>query len=105
MLWTNHEKLVIIDNIIGYVGGYNLCWGGYDTNKHPIYEEENQDKIYEFPFLDYDNLRIRETDNVKDYTSRNILRFRESILPWHDIHARIDGPAVFRIKEWNNSLY
>ena len=109
MLWTNHEKLVIIDNKIGYVGGYNLCWGSYDTNKHPIYEEENKDNIYEFPFLDYDNLRIREADNVNDYTSKNILKFQESRLPWHDIHARIDGPAVEDISKhffdrWNYAM-
>ena len=25
MFSTNHEKLVIIDEIVGYVGGHNLC--------------------------------------------------------------------------------
>ena len=42
-LWTNHEKLVIIDDIVGYVGGFNLCYGSYDNDT--IYEEENENKI------------------------------------------------------------
>lgn len=94
MLWTNHEKLVIIDDAIGYAGGYNLCWGAYDTPQHPLYEEQNEQNIYEFPFLDYMNSRIAKPDNFDDYTSKNKLRFNEIRLPWHDIHARIYGPAV-----------
>ena len=109
ILWTNHEKLVIIDDIIGYVGGHNLCWGSYDNNKHPIYEEENEEQIYEFPFKDYDNQRIAVEDAGIDYTKRNKIRFKEPRLPWHDVHARIDGPAIedfsnHFIDRWNYAV-
>ena len=108
-LWTNHEKLVIIDDIIGYVGGHNLCWGSYDNNKHPIYEEENEEQIYEFPFKDYDNQRIAVEDAGIDYTKRNKIRFKEPRLPWHDVHARIDGPviedfSIHFIDRWNYAV-
>ena len=36
LLWSNHEKLVIIDQVIGYIGGLDLCWGRYDNNQHPF---------------------------------------------------------------------
>lgn len=94
ILWTNHEKIVIIDGIIGYVGGFNLCWGSYDSIKHPIYEEENEEQIYEFPFKDYENQRIAVEAVGIDYTKSNKIRFKEPRLPWHDIHARIEGPAI-----------
>jgi phospholipase D1/2 len=108
-LWSNHEKLVIIDDVIGYVGGHNLCWGSYDNNKHPIYEEENEEQIYEFPFKDYDNQRIAVEDAGIDYTKRNKIRFKEPRLPWHDVHARIDGPAIedfsnHFIDRWNYAV-
>ena len=45
ILWSHHEKLVIIDKQIAFVGGLDLCWGRYDTHKHPIVEEENEKKI------------------------------------------------------------
>ena len=60
LLWSNHEKLVIIDQVIGYVGGLDLCWGRYDNNQHPIYEAPNPENIYEFPFIDYANNRIKD---------------------------------------------
>ena len=81
MIWTAHEKLVIIDDIIGYVGGHNLCWGSYDTPQHPLYEEQNENNIYEFPFLDYDNLLISQADNANNYASKNKLKFNEIRLP------------------------
>ena len=109
VLWTNHEKLVIIDDIMGYVGGFNLCWGSYDNIKHPIYEEENEEQIYEFPFKDYDNQRIAVEAADGDYTKNNKIRFKEPRLPWHDIHARIDGPVVedfsnHFIDRWNYAV-
>ena len=109
VLWTNHEKLVIIDDIMGYVGGFNLCWGSYDNIKHPIYEEENEEQIYEFPFKDYDNQRIAVEAADGDYTKNNKIRFKEPRLPWHDVHARIDGPVVedfsnHFIDRWNYAV-
>ena len=109
VLWTNHEKLVIIDDIMGYVGGFNLCWGSYDNIKHPIYEEENEEQIYEFPFKDYDNQRIAVEAADGDYTKNSKIRFKEPRLPWHDVHARIDGPVVedfsnHFIDRWNYAV-
>ena len=109
ILWSNHEKLVIIDNIIGYVGGFDLCWGRYDNNKHPIYEEQNEDKIYEFPFKDYSNERIKYNSNYKNYIEESELKFNSARLPWHDVQARIIGPAVeditkHFIERWNYAI-
>ncbi|OMJ28979.1 Phospholipase D1, partial [Smittium culicis] len=40
--WAHHEKLVVIDNTISYVGGIDLCFGRWDNHYHrgndfPIY--------------------------------------------------------------------
>ena len=67
LLWSNHEKIVIIDDIIGYVGGLDLCWGRYDNNQHPIYESIKKDNIYEFPFIDYNNDRINDFSKKEKY--------------------------------------
>ena len=106
LLWSHHEKLVIIDHIIGYVGGLDLCWGRYDTNKHPIYEGPNQEGIYEFPLIDYSNARITDFMNVKEYTIESVSRKDNVRMPWHDVHSRIIGPAVSDIlrhfiERWN----
>ncbi|GMY27807.1 phospholipase d zeta 1 [Fagus crenata] len=35
-LWSYHEKLVIIDYQICFIGGVDLCFGRYDTSEHKL---------------------------------------------------------------------
>ena len=111
-LWSHHEKLVIIDQIIGYVGGLDLCWGRFDTNQHPIYEPENKvdNPQYLFPGIDYSNARIRDFTKVYDFLKESAIRGQETRMPWHDVHCRIIGPAVSDIarhfvERWNFSKF
>ena len=108
ILWTNHEKLVIIDQIIGYVGGLDLCWGRYDNNQHPIYEALNPQNIYEFPLIDYSNNRIKDYSKVENYFIESVPREQSTRMPWHDVHSRIIGTAVedickHFIQRWNHA--
>ena len=108
LLWSHHEKLVIIDQEYAYVGGLDLCWGRYDTNEHIIVEKENNDEIYNFPFIDYCNARINDFSNVAEYLIENVNRKNKVKMPWHDIHSLIQGPVVLDIarhfiERWNFS--
>ena len=110
LLWSHHEKLVIIDQAIGYVGGLDLCWGRYDSNEHPIYEGPNLEKKYYFPFIDYSNARICDFVNVENYLVESVPRETSLRMPWHDIHTRLIGPVVNDItrhfvERWNHARY
>ena len=110
LLWSNHEKIVIIDRIIGYVGGYDLCWGRYDTNRHPIFEEENEENLYEYPLIDYSNERIESFNKVENYIKENVPRISTNRMPWHDAQTRIIGSAVqdltkHFLQRWNHAIY
>ena len=110
LLWSHHEKLVIIDQMIGYVGGLDLCWGRYDNNQHPIYEAPNPQSIYEFPLIDYSNARICDFSNVQNYYIESVPRKDSMRMPWHDVHSRIIGPAVVDIarhfiERWNHANF
>ena len=110
MLWSNHEKIVIIDKLIGYVGGYDLCWGRYDTSIHPIFEELNEKNLYEYPLIDYSNERIAPFSDVNNYIKENVPRISTNRLPWHDTQTRIIGPAVQDLtkhfmERWNHAIY
>ena len=110
LLWSHHEKLVIIDQIIGYVGGLDLCWGRYDTHDHPIYEAPNDEQKYYFPGIDYSNARIRDFDKVENYLVESCDRKKEIRMPWHDVHSRLIGPVVADIarhfvERWNFSRF
>ena len=111
LLWSHHEKLVIIDQIIGYVGGLDLCWGRWDTHDHPIFEEKNVKDEYNFPGIDYSNARIRDFDNVEKYLEESCKRESFEVrMPWHDVHSRLIGPVVADIarhfvERWNFSRF
>ncbi|KAI6194536.1 Phospholipase [Aphelenchoides besseyi] len=34
--WAHHEKLLIIDQLIAFVGGLDLCYGRWDNSSHPL---------------------------------------------------------------------
>ena len=111
LLWSHHEKLVIIDQIIGYVGGLDLCWGRWDTHAHPIFEEKNDKDEYYFPGIDYSNARIRDFDKVEKYLEESCKRESFEVrMPWHDVHSRLIGPVVADIarhfvERWNFSRF
>ena len=110
LLWSHHEKLVIIDQVIGYVGGLDLCWGRYDSNEHPIYEAPNSEKKYYFPFIDYSNARICDFVNVENCLVESVPRDTCVRMPWHDVHTRLIGPVVNDIsrhfvERWNHARF
>ena len=108
LLWSHHEKLVIIDQIIAYVGGLDLCWGRWDTHEHPLVEESNSELKYYWPGIDYANNRINDFSKVKEYLKENVDRTQKPRMPWHDVHCRLIGPVVYDIarhfvQRWNIS--
>ena len=110
LLWSHHEKLVVIDQMIGYVGGLDLCWGRYDYSQHPIYEPPNPQREYHFPLIDYSNARICDFKDVQNYTIESVKREDTTRMPWHDVHSKIIGPAVCDIarhfiERWNHANF
>ena len=108
LLWSHHEKLVIIDQIIAYVGGLDLCWGRWDTNEHKLVEPSNSEQKYFWPGIDYANNRINDFSKVKEYLKENVDRTQKPRMPWHDVHCRLIGPVVYDIarhfvQRWNIS--
>ena len=41
--WSHHEKLVVVDQELAYMGGLDLCYGRYDTSTHLI---DDNDPLY-----------------------------------------------------------
>ncbi|KAI9319322.1 hypothetical protein BX666DRAFT_1925057 [Dichotomocladium elegans] len=34
--WSHHDKYVVVDNRIAFLGGLDLCYGRWDTNSHRL---------------------------------------------------------------------
>ncbi len=110
VLWSHHEKLVIIDQKIAFVGGLDLCWGRYDRREHPIVEEENPNHLYEYPGSDYINERQVDLHEVEKFYVEQINRNEKPRMAWHDVHTMVEGPIVSDfvrhfVERWNYARF
>jgi len=96
-LWSHHEKVCLIDESIGFVGGIDLCLGRYDTHEHRLVDgsEEGGGSGCLFPGNDYGNPCIRDFQAVTEVkqVGRDVLQRRsQPRMPWHDVSVRLEGP-------------
>ncbi|KAK9288199.1 hypothetical protein L1049_016648 [Liquidambar formosana] len=101
-LWSHHEKLVIVDYQICFIGGLDLCFGRYDTHEH---------KVGDYPPLvwpgkDYYNPRESEPNSWEDTMKDELDREKYPRMPWHDVHCALWGPpcrdiARHFVQRWN----
>lgn len=40
LLWSHHEKIVVIDRKVGFVGGIDPCFGRWDDEQHLLSDVE-----------------------------------------------------------------
>lgn len=105
--WAHHEKFVVIDYNMAFIGGLDLCFGRYDTRQHPLSDVSPaavENTI--FPGQDYNNNRILDFSSVKDWTNNPVSKAESGRMPWHDVHMGLMGPSVYDIAEhfvlrWN----
>lgn len=81
-IWSHHEKVVVIDRRIAFVGGIDLCYGRWDTSYHHLTEQPD----HKWPGLDYCN-----TFKCKDPAT---CRHKHPRLPWHDVSCSFIGEAA-----------
>ncbi|KAK4795592.1 hypothetical protein SAY86_027918 [Trapa natans] len=103
-LWSHHEKLVIVDHRVCFLGGLDLCFGRYDTNEH---------KVSDFPPIlwpgkDYYNPRESEPNSWEETATDEIDREKYPRMPWHDVHCALWGPpcrdvARHFVLRWNHA--
>jgi len=104
-LWSHHDKIVVIDRKVGYIGGLDLCFGRYDTNAHPLTDLPNDREEVMWPGIDYYNVRIREFEKVSKPARDLIDRTCDHRMPWHDIHMKVEGIVAADIARHFMILY
>ncbi|KAG8052087.1 hypothetical protein GUJ93_ZPchr0001g29642 [Zizania palustris] len=101
-LWSHHEKIVIVDNQVCYIGGLDLCFGRYDTPEHNVVDVPPST----WPGKDYYNPRESEPNSWEDTMKDELDRTKYPRMPWHDVQCALYGPAcrdVARhfVQRWN----
>ncbi|XAR48677.1 Phospholipase D [Bertholletia excelsa] len=103
-LWSHHEKLVIVDNQICFIGGLDLCFGRYDSYKHQVGDHSP----LLWPGKDYYNPRESEPNSWEDAMKDELDRQKYPRMPWHDVHCALWGPpcrdvARHFVQRWNHA--
>ncbi|KAJ3271230.1 hypothetical protein HDV01_006963 [Terramyces sp. JEL0728] len=101
--WAHHEKICIIDRRLAFIGGLDLCYGRWDTSNHDVTD------ALPLPYFigqDYSNPRIKDFEDVQEYSRTLIDRNELTRMPWHDISIGMTGEPVADVvahftERWN----
>jgi phospholipase D1/2 len=106
--WAHHEKFIVIDYELAFIGGLDLCFGRWDQKQHPLADVHPAGVQYEiFPGQDFNNNRIMDFQSVEDWESNELSKAEYGRMPWHDVAMALIGPCVYDIAEhfvlrWNS---
>ena len=109
--WTHHEKILIVDRSIAFVGGIDLCYGRWDTRSHELMDDypihprvagnnapNYQGRYARWVGKDYRNtfcVKETKTDWDKPLEGYDGVEKNEiPRMPWHDVSCSFTGEAV-----------
>lgn len=105
--WAHHEKFIVIDYDLAFIGGLDLCFGRWDNRQHPLSDVHPAGVRNEvFPGQDFNNNRILDFQTVEDWKSNELSKADYGRMPWHDVAMGVIGDCVYDIAEhfvlrWN----
>jgi len=105
--WSHHEKICIVDRRVVFMGGLDIAWGRWDTQKHDLFDYSSTGNLI-FPGIDYYNPFKKEILKGRDWKNTPLQGRVHPRMPWHDVSIRLKGPIVFDflthfVTYWNNS--
>ena len=105
--WAHHEKFIVIDYELAFIGGLDLCFGRWDNRQHALADAHPAGVEHEiFPGQDFNNNRIKDFETVNDWKSNELSKADYGRMPWHDVAMGVVGDCVYDIAEhfvlrWN----
>ncbi|KAK4195935.1 putative phospholipase D1 [Triangularia verruculosa] len=116
--FAHHEKVVIVDHDIAFVGGIDLCFGRWDCPQHPVVDDKptgfepqegqprDAEHVQLFPGKDYSNPRVRDFFRLNEPYEEMYDRSRIPRMPWHDISMQVVGQPArdltrHFVQRWN----
>lgn len=107
--WAHHEKMCVVDEMVGFLGGFDLCFGRWDTPSHALIDDAVLDgepfeqdeamlgpvrhgaEVHIWPGQDYANERVAEWQTLTRPEVDLIPRDKVPRMPWHDVGAQVMG--------------
>uniref|UniRef100_A0A671Q4Z3 phospholipase D n=1 Tax=Sinocyclocheilus anshuiensis TaxID=1608454 RepID=A0A671Q4Z3_9TELE len=111
LLWAHHEKLVVIDQSLAFLGGIDLAYGRWDDSQHPLTDvgsvrRSPQHSPALSPNKDYCNFILKDWVKLNKPFDDFIDRYKTPRMPWLDIGVLVHGKAArdiarHFIQRWN----
>ena len=107
LYWAHHEKYIVIDYELAFIGGLDLCFGRWDNRQHSCADVHPAGVKNEmFPGQDFNNNRIMDFHSVDDWSQNELSKADYGRMPWHDVSMAVIGDCVYDIAEhfvlrWN----
>ena len=123
--WAHHEKLLIVDQMVCFLGGVDLCYGRWDTPGHSLVDDspysfksqvpeslgkKGKGIAYQLhPGKDYSNPRVRDFYDLQSPFEDMYNRQITPRMPWHDVHMVTCGQIASDlsrhfVQRWNYLL-
>ncbi|MDI1485223.1 MAG: Phospholipase D1 [Ramalina farinacea] len=118
--WAHHEKLCLIDHMVAFIGGIDLCFGRWDTPQHTVVDDKltgfeasddpkDADHCQLWPGKDYSNPRVQDFYALDKPYEEMYDRAKVPRMPWHDIHMQVVGQPArdltrHFVQRWNYIL-
>ena len=118
--WAHHEKICIVDHMIAFVGGIDLCFGRWDTPQHSVADDKltgfelsnapkDADHCQLWPGKDYSNPRVQDFYALDKPYEEMYDRSKVPRMPWHDISMQVVGQPArdltrHFVQRWNYIL-
>lgn len=115
--WAHHEKLCIVDHMVAFVGGIDLCFGRWDTPQHTVVDDKltgfelsdmpkDADHCQLWPGKDYSNPRVQDFYALDKPYEEMYDRSKVPRMPWHDIGMQVVGQPArdltrHFVQRWN----
>ncbi|KAA6413790.1 MAG: phospholipase D [Lasallia pustulata] len=118
--WAHHEKICIVDHMVAFVGGIDLCFGRWDTPQHTVVDDKltgfeksdmpkDADHCQLWPGKDYSNPRVQDFFALDKPYEEMYDRSTIARMPWHDISMQVVGQPArdltrHFVQRWNYVL-
>ncbi len=106
--WSHHEKIMVVDAHVAFLGGLDLAFGRFDTSEHVVSDPGTgkPQVCHRWPGKEYYNPIIKEFVNVNRPMEDLIDRTAVPRMPWHDVQCSVAGVAAMDvamhfIERWN----
>jgi phospholipase D1/2 len=116
--YSHHQKFVVVDGRIGFLGGVDLSHGRWETPEFDVVVDPAKFVSNEMyspcstklrPTSEAEKKILHDSDFADPYSGTLIDEGCQPRMPWQDVHVQIEGPSVVDIhrnfvRRWNATV-